>query len=372
MRHFFVGMLLLLASTVASAQTAADAPASSARITTPAHPAPASSITTLQAITVTGVVPGPGLWTVRHGDHVLWILGVVPTLPAGIDWRSSEVEGAIAASQVVIQPPGVDLKLDTNWFGKLLLAPSVYFAQRNPDGKTLEDVLPPAMYARWQAARRQYYGDDDDIDRYRPFLAAGKLLKKALHAHGLRGDGEITDKVAALAKKYHVRLEKPEATLEIHEPRAAIKYFTAQDPQGVACLGLVLDAVEHELPEFRARANAWATGNVEVLRRAPESHYRVQCKSALTSAGFAKALGIADLPARIEGHWLAAVDAALIANARTFAVLPMHELLAPDGYLSALRARGYTVVAPDVEADSAPAEAPAPSASAAPPAATTH
>lgn len=359
MRIFPATLVLLSALGMASAQAAtprhgSDAPAAAA---TPAAPAPATSITTLQTITVTGVVPGPGLWEVRHGDRVLWILGVVPTLPSGIQWRSGEVERIVAASQAVIEPPDVKVKLDTNWLGKLFLLPSVYSVQRNPDGKHLQDVLPPALFARWDRARRKYFGDDRGIDRYRPLVAAAKMLKKALRANGLRSSGEVVDTVKGLADKYQVKLEKPLAVLEIREPRQAVKVLEAQAPQGVTCLGLVLDAVEHELPDFRARANAWATGDIDTLRKIPPSAYRSRCKSAITGAGFANALGISDLPARIEGHWLAAVDAALASNSQTLAILPMHELLAPDGYLAALRSRGYTIVAPDTGAPDEPNDA---------------
>ena len=122
-----------------------------------AQPAPASPIVTLQAINVTGVVPGPGLWKVTRDGHVLWILGVVSILPASIEWRSNQVAQTIAASQAVLESPGVKLKVDTNWFGKLFLLPSIYRAQRNPDGKTLHDVLPPDVYARWYYARQRYF-----------------------------------------------------------------------------------------------------------------------------------------------------------------------------------------------------------------------
>lgn len=358
MRIIPVTLALLLTCACAAAQTASST-----------QPASASSITTLQAVTVTGAVPGPGLWKVARGDHVLWILGVVPTLPAGIEWRSRQVAQTIAASQTVLESPGVKLKVDTNWFGKLFLLPSVYRAQRNPDGKTLQDVLAPAMYARWEAAKQRYFGDDRGIERYRPILAAGKLMKQALKANNLRGSGEVDDTVTALANQHGVAVVKPETTLEIREPRQAVKAFAASGPDGIACLGLVLDAVEHELPNFRARANAWATGDIDTLRKLPEGAYRDTCQSAITGAGFAKALGIDNLPARVEGAWLASADGALAANAQSFAVLPMHDLLDPNGYLAALQARGYTVTAPDAgDATADPATAasvaPAPAASA--------
>ena len=364
MRILSVTLALLIIGAGASARTAAP-PAS------PATPAPPSSITTLQAVTVTGVVPGPGLWKVTRGDHVLWILGVVPTLPAGIQWRSAQVSQTIAASQAVLDVPGVKLKVDTNWFGKLFLLPTVYRAQRNPDGKTLHDVLPPATYARWYYARQRYFGDDRSIERYRPIVAAWKLMKQAMKANGLRNDGEVTGTVTAMAKQHGVKVVKPETTLEVKEPRQAVKAFAASNLDGIACLDVVLDAVGHELPNFRARANAWATGDIDTLRKLPAGAYRDTCRSAITGAGFAKALGIDNLPVRVEGAWLAAADAALASNAQSFAVLPMHDLLDANGYLAALQARGYAVAAPDE--DDAAAPDPASAASAPPaPASSTH
>lgn len=349
---------LLLASAGAAAQTAAPPPAAATTVpaTSAGQPASASSITTLQAITVTGVMPGPGLWKVTRGDHVLWVLGVVPTLPAKMQWQSTQVAQTIAASQTVLESPDVKLKVDTNFFGKLFLLPSVYRAQRNPDGKTLHDVLPPAIYARWYYTRERYFGDDYSIDRYRPIVAAFKLMDKAMKANGLRGNGEVLKTVKALAEQHQVKLVKPAVTLEIKQPRQAVKAFAAEGPDGIACLGLVLNVVADQLPNFRARANAWATGDIDTLRKVPESAYRDTCKSAITGAGFAKALGIDNLPARIENAWLTAADAALTANTQSFAVLPMRDVLDPNGYLAAMQARGYTVIAPDA-GDADPAAA---------------
>ena len=46
---------------------------------------------------------------------------------------------------------------------------------------------------------------------------------------------------------------------------------------------------------------------------------------------------------KLEATWLAAARAALTKNTQTFAVLPMDELLKPDGYLARLEAAGYQV-----------------------------
>ncbi len=81
---------------------------------------------------------------------------------------------------------------------------------------------------------------------------------------------------------------------------------------------------------MKARANAWATGDLQALRELPDSERRDACVSAVTSAGFAHTLGLDDVPAKQQAVWLAAARAALASNAQTFAMLPMSELLSPD------------------------------------------
>lgn len=350
MRILSVPLILLLACGPAFAQTSPPTASATAAAAT-AAPAPASSITTLQAINVTGVVPGPGLWKVGHGEHVLWVLGVVPTVPDGIRWQPAEVERAIAGSQAMIAAPDVKLKVDASWFGKLFLLLPVRNAQRNPDGKTLAEVLPPALYARWQVQKQRYFGDDRGIERYRPIVAGSKLLKQALKANGLRSSGKVEDAILALAQQHAVKVVNPDTTLEIHHPHDAVKAFAKQGPDGRACFEEVLDAVEHQIPTIRARANAWATGDIEALRKLPGNDYRKVCTSALMNTGFARQIGIDNLPQQVENRWLDAAESALVSNTQSFAVLPMQEVLDPRGYLAALQARGYTVTAPDAAID---------------------
>ena len=51
----------------------------------------------LPTIVVSGEQPGPGLWKVTSGDHVLWILGTLSPLPKNMHWQPKDVEAAIAA-----------------------------------------------------------------------------------------------------------------------------------------------------------------------------------------------------------------------------------------------------------------------------------
>ena len=63
----------------------------------------------LATVEVQGEMPGPGLWRVAKGEHVLWILGELSPLPEKMSWDSRDVEVIIAESQEVILMPKASL-----------------------------------------------------------------------------------------------------------------------------------------------------------------------------------------------------------------------------------------------------------------------
>lgn len=129
--------------------------------TTPKVAAPSPpAVVDLEAMVVRGVQPGPGLWKVGKGDHVMWILGTLSPLPKRLQWQSSEVETIIGQSQQVLMAPTVQIDADMGFFGKLTLLPSAMKAMKNEDGRDLREVLPPDLYARWSLAKARYIGGD--------------------------------------------------------------------------------------------------------------------------------------------------------------------------------------------------------------------
>lgn len=351
MRLRSLAFLLMLATPVAWSAPAS-VPATLASTSTPPVPA---DIPTLAPVTVSGVVPGPGLWKVSKDGHVLWVLGTLSPLPGNIQWESREVAEVLAQSSQVLLLPKVKIKADIGFFGKLFLLPSAYGARKNPDGKTLDQVVDAPTYARWLVLKQKYLGEDRAIERWRPLFAAQELYKKALKANGLGKDGGVTGTVDAMAKRDGVAETPVTYPVEIAHPRDALKAFKAAAPNDMECFSRTLDAIEHDLPAMTARANAWATGDLDELRRLPDSHRRDACVEALARAGFAQQLGIADVPARLEAAWLTAARQTLTANPTSFALLPMGELLSPAGYLAKLKAQGYAVEAPIGLDDDAPA-----------------
>ncbi|WP_114240430.1 TraB/GumN family protein [Dyella sp. C9] len=334
----FVCLFALAGFTPAFAQTAGSA--------TPAPPSTAAA-TNLEAVTVSGVQPGPGLWKVSKGDHVMWVLGTLSPLPDHMEWKTDEIEQTIAESQEVLGPPSVALKPKTNFFGKLFLLPSLVGARKNPDGQTLQQMVPAQDYARWLVLKQQYLGNDRSVEDWRPIFAAVELYDKAIKRHGLTGSGGVKDAVRDLAKKHNVKFETVRYTLMVDEPRNAVKTFKSSPMDDRECFGRTLDTVERDLGRITERANAWATGDIETLRGLPMNDQREACISAVTEAGFARQLGFSDVQQKAQSMWIEAAEQALNTNTQTFAMLPMEDVLSPKGLIAQLKEKGYSVEAPD-------------------------
>ena len=314
----------------------------SAHAQTPASDLP---IRDLDTMVVSGVQPGPGLWKVRKGEHTLWILGTVSPLPRRMEWESREVEQVIAQAQEVIEPPGLRIDTDLGFFGTLALAPKAFSARKNPDGQTLQQVVPADMYARWAVLKRKYIGSDDGVENYRPILAAMELYQEAIEDVGLKQGGVVWPVVEKLAKRHDVPRTQTMVTVMIEDPKVALKEFRSTRLEDLDCFANTLQRLDSDLGAMRERANAWAVGDVDALKALPYTDQNEACIRAAAQAGVLRKRA-GDIEAQVERRWLGVAEAALAKNPVTFSVLPMRELTRPDGYIAKLRAKGYEVEEP--------------------------
>jgi hypothetical protein len=92
---------------------------------------------------------------------------------------------------------------------------------------------------------------------------------------------------------------------------------------------------------MKQRAEAWATGDVDALQRFDYPDAQGDCLEMLFSSAGLKSLGD-----ELYQRWLTEAERALATHRTTFSVLPMRELVAADGLLAQLAARGYVITAP--------------------------
>jgi hypothetical protein len=300
----------------------------------------------LAPVMVSGTLPGPALWKVSKGGHVMWVLGTVGTLPGHMQWETAAVERAVAGSQAVLDEPGVRIKAHLGFWNAVLLLPSAPGFKKLPHGEKLRDVLSPGMYARWEAQRSTYLRHAWGVERLRPFFAGKKLYKAAIDKLGLTADGGVHGTVMAFARQSHVAVIRTEYTFVVKNPRADVKLYKQSQLGDQPCLGDVLDATVPGRSQAVARADAWATGDLDALRKVMPGRQDGDCLAALTGTAFAAKIGAADIPQRVRQSWLSAAESALAKHRQTFAMLPMDDVLASDGYIAALRQAGYAVSAP--------------------------
>ena len=299
-------------------------------------------------VPVNGLKAGPGLWQVRNGDNTLWIFGTVSPIPKGLEWYSPQAERALARSTQIIGAPSVGVSVGMGGMFRAAFAmPTLLKARKNPDGKTLREVLPTPLYARWSQLRQQYLPNDDDIEEFRPSFAASKLYVAALERAGLVSAGAVYERIGEVVKKHDVERVSTSVKTEVRDVKGAAKTVIRSQVDETGCFREVLDALETDVAQATLRANAWAEGDVATLTALSERSARRECDETFFASELAAELGLADGRARTEAQWLKAVDTALARNRDTFAVLPVGSMLGETGWLTRLRARGYEVVAPE-------------------------
>ena len=305
------------------------------------------SVPSANAVEVRGVLPGPGFWKVTRGGNTVWILASIRPVPRGMEWETIKLERKLADAQLLIGGTSVRLDADIGFFGKLGLVPSLLKARRNPDGRTLQQVLPPETYARWLTLKARYIGNDRDIEQWRPIFAAQELYEKAIRKAGLRNEGIVWPEAKELAEDAGVPIRRPEVRVRINDPKRFIKEFNQRALNDVACFEKTLDSIERDVRFMAARGRAWAEGDMAALRAIPLTDNSGACIDALVGSGIGQSAGLADAQRRAQDVWLQAVGDALAEHRNSVAVANIDELMRPGGLLQQLRARGYTVTEPD-------------------------
>lgn len=301
---------------------------------------------TLQAVVVSGVLPGPGLWKVSRDGHSLWIVGSLTPVPRRMEWESLQVERTLARSGQVLMMPGLKVDADVGFFGGLMLLPTALSARKLPDDKRLQDVLPPELHARWLALKSRHLGSNRSVERWRPMFAAQELYSAAIRKSGLSDDNPLVPLLRKRAKKHGVPMETARLEITLSEPKAALKAFAKSPLDDTLCFEKTLDRLETDLANMRARANAWAIGDIDGLRQLPYEDQGRACLQALLDSQLAAQYDLVDVPQRVGELWLKAAEEALREHETSLAILPVSQLLKPDGYLARLQALGYEVEAP--------------------------
>jgi uncharacterized protein YbaP (TraB family) len=293
----------------------------------------------LDVVLVRGEHPGPALWKVSSGDHRLWIMGEVETLPGRMKWRSKQFEKVLKESQEVLvdESDRVPEPKDHREFKVLLNAAKL------PGGKTLRELISPVMYARAEAVQKKFK-TRWMLDGEKPWAASARIYHGARRALELM-DFSARERATGLALKAKVRI----TTLEFRPTFAEHLGFLGS-AQGDDCVSRVVEVLEDGGNGMRRLANAWSIGDIQQLRDLVPAYELTNEFWGVNEFIYCYRGGQERAREFFEQRtaaWMRESERVLRDNRSTIAVMPIGWLLAPDGFAAQLRSRGYEVVEPE-------------------------
>lgn len=349
-------LLLAAAADGALAQTEpqADTSVSAGANASAETPIPADE--PLEVVVVTGRQPGPPLWRVINGDNVLHIFPNLSPVPKGMEWESARVERVLAQSQEAIYEPDVEADFSTRiLFNPINIFRGMRLVKRlsaNPDDATIDAVLPPELYARYETLKLKYFPREDEPEDMRPIFAGAMLSERVLREEELDTGNGVEREIERLIRRTDDIIETEiQVTADLKgsfsELAARIETMVQSlSPElELQCFEQEIGRLETDLEDMKSRANAWAQGRIDQFRGIPlPGDVNDACENMLFESSEFETLD--QLVRELDRLWLEAAERALATNSSTFAILDIVELLGEDGLLAELKARGYEVVEP--------------------------
>lgn len=271
--------------------------------------------------------PGPPWWRVSDGDTTVYILGIADVqAPAGLAWNRSALDRRMKGANSLIFGTRVALT------GGLRDIPALLRARNSLKSKRpLEETLSEPLRVRFVAARERVGQPARRYAGWSPMWAGTLLLEDS---RPKAPTADIVQPILRAAKKQKIPVVDPARYDAVPLLRTMLGSLTPAVHE--QCLdGAIRDAA---VPPSRARAAAegWARGDVAAALTEPRSF-----EKCLLLMG-----GGAELWRRARDDRATAIVKALETPGHSVALIGLRQLLAQDGIIETLQARGLTVKGP--------------------------
>jgi len=238
----------------------------------------------------------------------------------------------LKGASLYMPPPGATLGIKTGLFEGMGLLAHMAPGMGWTNGD-VEKAMPPELAERFRADRERL---GQPVSRYAspvPALAVFKLNQDYLSKAGLVG-AFVPDLIEE-ARHAGAPIAKP---VTVSGLSFTLKDLDLARPPITECFKAVLEQIETDPALYVAAARGWSEGALRVALGSPREPFSV-CENRLYSGTFVHRMIAAETDA---------IAARLTSPGRTVAVMGLRTLLARDGVVSQLRARGFTVDGPDV------------------------
>lgn len=198
----------------------------------------------------------PSVWHVRGPQSDVYLLGSVHILPPGVQWRSKDVEQAIARADTFV----FEVPQDEKSIAQL----QVMVAAKGmlPPGQTLRPLLSTRAQADFDAVLASSGLPLSSVERSRPWLAGLQLLFAQIAKHKFAVENGVDSQLAAHA----IQTGKPLRYLETVEQQFAL--LAPQDRElEMEQFEAGLEDLKNIASQVQPMVDAWAAGDQKALDR---------------------------------------------------------------------------------------------------------
>lgn len=261
------------------------------------------------------------MWKVEgEGGAVAYLLGSLHVLTPEWYPLNATINKAFAESKVLVEEIDIAEASDPNQMMSALMKAML------TDGRTLDTVVAPDVYAEVKKRAEETGLPMMAIDRMKPWLVAITLMAPTLQAAGFKPelgvDRHFYDRAIASNMKVQA-LETMAYQLD--------RFDALPMPIQEALLKSTITDLDIEVANVKEMAQAWGFGNVVALEK-------MTLASLKESPELYKVLLV-----ERNNNWIPHVETCITQNAGCFIVVGAAHLVGPDGLPALLSKKGYTV-----------------------------
>lgn len=285
----------------------------------------------VEELIVNARLPGPAWWKVTDADTTVYVMGAPAFTPRKLDFDSSVLRRRLDGANVLILGQEPEVRILS------LLALIAGRGKQFKVAGSMRDTLSPELRARLEKHLKARDKPLDEYDQMKPALA-GFIIANDRGGGVSITVGDLTERIRDLAKSKEVAVQPRVKKLGDYDLIGMVKSLAeAPRPLQELCLDAGLKEAESGLASIRETAEQWAEGQVREVVSAERGYQRCLASTPWIARQFKDG----------EDDAVGAITAALKKPGKAVAVIELRSLLTQGGVLDRLRAKGFTVVAPE-------------------------
>jgi uncharacterized protein YbaP (TraB family) len=285
----------------------------------------------VEELIVNARLPGPAWWKVSDGDTKVYVMGIPAFAADKLDFDDSVLRRRLDGANVLIigQQPEVRI---LSLLGLIPGRGKEFVAER-----PMRDTLPPDLRARLEKQLKARGKPATEYDKFKPALA-GFVIANSRGGDGVSITlGKFTDRFRDLAKSKEIAVHPRVKKLDDYDLIGMVKSLAnAPQPLQELCLDAGLKQAENGVATVRETAEQWAEGQVREVVSAERGYQRCLASTPWIARQFRDG----------QDDAVGAITSALKKPGKAVAVIELRSLLAQDGVLDQLRAKGFKVTTP--------------------------